>query len=579
MTCTILRAARRRCLLAFAALAFQGPNLAHAATAPDLSLLPVSLSFKYQAGAALPASQTLQIKSTGTPLAFTLAITGAPPYSARWLSVSTNSGTTTLSLKVYVNPTGLPSGTYAGTIAVTAPSAATPLHNVPVTLDVGDAAATLTASPSTIPFTYVSGGSVPSARPVVLMTTGGALNAAIAVSGGTWLEASPSGSIALVGLPATVSVSVDPTGLAPGSYSGKITFTSSSAANKSVVVNVSLIVSAGIPTISGVWPPGVLVDSPATVVTLTGTNYFSTSVASIGATALTTTVLSPTTMLATVPATQLASAGNLSITISTPTAAAASTAATFVVYGPGPQVWAVADAASYSTAAISPGEIVTIYGIGLGPADLAVFPGTSPLPASLPATGPATSVVIDGRPAPLLYTSVNQVSCIVPYAVAAKSGSQVDVVLTYDSLASAAFRVNVVDADPGVFTVDSSGAGQGAILNYNSTTGDYTVNSSSNTAAKGSIVVVYITGFGQTAPSGDESLLISGAVAPVAAVTVSIGGQAAAVQATAAPLGSVPGLLQINATVPSTVTAGNAVPVIVSAGSAASQARVTMAVK
>jgi uncharacterized protein (TIGR03437 family) len=68
-------------------------------------------------------------------------------------------------------------------------------------------------------------------------------------------------------------------------------------------------------------------------------------------------------------------------------------------------------------------------------------------------------------------------------------------------------------------------------------------------------------------------------VAPVATVTVTIGGQAATVQAALAPVGSVAGVLQINATVPTTLTAGNAVPVLVTVGGAASQAHVTMAVK
>ena len=75
-------------------------------------------------------------------------ITGALPYSAHWLSVSANSGTTTASIKVYVNPTGLPSGSYSGTISINSPSAATPVQNFPVTLDVGDAPATLVASPA-----------------------------------------------------------------------------------------------------------------------------------------------------------------------------------------------------------------------------------------------------------------------------------------------------------------------------------------------------------------------------------------------------------------------------------------------
>ena len=407
MTGNFMRAVRRRLIFPFAVLVFLGANPAYAAT-PDLSLTPATLNFKYQAGAALPASQTLQIKSTGASLDFTVSIAGPQPYSACWLSVSANSGVTTASVKVYVNPTGLPSGTYSGTISINAPSAAKTLHTVDVRLDVGDPAATLTASPASLPtFAYVSGGKVPDPQPVVLMTTGAALNATIAVSGGSWLKASPSGSIALVGFPATVNVSVDPAGLAPGTYSGKVTFTSTSAANKTVTVSVTLNVSAGVPTITGVWPPGVLVNSPATVVTITGTNYFNTSVAKVGTTALGTTVLSPTAMLATLPATLLASGGNLSITITTPTAASDSAAATFAVYQPGPQIWAVTDAASYSTAAISPGEILTVYGIGLGPADLAVFPGTSPLPVALPATVPATSatsVTIDGADAPLRVT-------------------------------------------------------------------------------------------------------------------------------------------------------------------------------
>jgi uncharacterized protein (TIGR03437 family) len=50
--------------------------------------------------------------------------------------------------------------------------------------------------------------------------------------------------------------------------------------------------------------------------------------------------------------------------------------------------------------------------------------------------------------------------------------------------------------------------------------------------------------------------------------------------AAAAPIGSVPGFLQVNATLPTAnITAGPAVPVVVSIGSAQSQARVTMAVK
>ena len=582
------RAARLRHLLTFAALIFQYANLAYA-TAPDITFTPATLDFQYQAGAALPASQTFQIKSTGAALSFTLSITGPLPYSAQWLVLSANAGTTNTSIKVYVNPTGLPSGSYSGTITVTTPSppANAATYSFPVTLEVADAPSTLIASATTLTFAFVTGGTAPASQAIVLLSSGDALSATITVSGGTWLKASPTGSIALVGLPRTITVTADPTGLPPGSYTGKITFAAPMATNKSLVVNVTLTITAGVPTINigGVWPPGVLVNSAAAIVTLTGTNYFPTSVASIGGTALTTTVLSSNAMLVTIPATMLTTAGPLGIVITTPTALSPSMPATFTVYSPGPQIWAVADSASYATSNVSPGEIITIFGIGLGPTALTLYPAGTSLPASLPATGTATSVAINGLPAPLLYTSASQVSCIVPYAVAAQVGNPVNVVLTY-STASPPVSVNVVATDPGVFSMDASGAGQGAILNYNTTTLDYTVNSSSAAAPRGSTVVLYATGFGQVVDAsqngGNENNFITTAqapVTPVATVTITIGGQAATVQTAVEPVGSVPGVLQVTATVLSGVTVGNAVPVVLTAGGVASQARVTMAVK
>lgn len=592
MDYTPKRAARFRQMLTFAALALQYANLAHA-TAPDISFTPATLDFQYQAGAALPASQTLQVKSTGAALAFTLSVTGPVPYFAQWLSLSGNSGTTPASFKVYVNPTGLPSGSYTGTIVVATTGALASPYSFPVTLEVADAPSTLISSAAALTFAYMTGSAPPAPQSIVLMSSGDALSASITVSGGTWLTASPTGSITLVGLPGTVTVTVNPAGLPPGAYSGRITFASPTAVDKSLIVNVALNIAAGTPTVSGVWPPGVLVNSTAVIATLTGTNYFPTSVASITVTtaavppvttttALTTTVLSPTAMLVAIPATLLTTVATLPIIITTPTALAPSTAANFAVYGPGPQLWAVADAASYAVSGVSPGEIITIFGIGLGPAALTMYPGTSPLPDTLPATEPDTSVTIDGISAPLLYTSANQVSCIAPYGLVTDiGGAPVNLVLTYNSIASIPFPVNIVATDPGVFSMDASGAGQGAILNFNALSGDYTVNSSSNGAVKGNIVVIYVTGFGQTNPAGDETTLIAAGtpVVPVAAVGVTIGGQAVVAPVAQAPIGSVPGVLQINAAVPLTVTSGNTVPVLVTVGTATSQAKVTMAVK
>jgi uncharacterized protein (TIGR03437 family) len=462
---------------------------------------------------------------------------------------------------------------------------------VAVTLEVANAPSTLSSSVAALTFNYITGAAAPASQPIEILTSGGALTVSIAITGGTWLKASPTGSISLVGLPGTINVTVNPAGLAPGAYSGQIAFAASTAANKSVTVGVTLNVSAAPPTIapSGIWPPGVLANAPVTIVTITGANFFSTSTVSIGATALAHALIGSTTLEATIPASLLTTPGNLSIVVSTPTAASASAPATFTVYGPGPQIWAMANGASANMSTVSPGGIVTIYGIALGPAALTLFPGTNPLPVALPAAAPSTSVTIDGHAAPLLYTSATQVSCIVPYAVAAKSGTAVNLVLTYNGTASAALSVNVVGADPGVFTLDASGVGQGAILNFNSVTGDYTVNTATNAATAGSIVVIYATGFGAItctstlasacAPAPDETQLVAGTVTPAAAVAVTIGGQTATVQAALAPIGSVPGLLQMNVTVPAGIAASSSVPVVVSFGAATSQPRVSMVLK
>ncbi len=461
-------------------------------------------------------------------MSFTVAITGPFPYSGEWLSVSAVSGTTSATLNVYVNPTSLPGGSYAAIITINSASAATPVHTVPVTLEVGNAPATLTASTNALTFNYVTGSVAPATQPIELLTSGGALTVSIAITGGTWLQASPTGSISLVGLPGTINVSVNPAALAPGAYTGQIAFSSSNAANKSVAVSVTLNVAAAVPTIApgGIWPPGVLAGASATVVTITGSNFFSTSVVSIGATILTKTLVGPTTLLATITALLLTTAGTLPIVVTTPTAAAASALAAFTAYGPGPQLWAVTNGASANMSVISPGGIVTIYGVGLGPVTLTPFPGTNPLPVVLPGSAPSTSVSINGVAAPLLYTSATQVSCIVPYALAVVSGNAASLVLTYGGTPSAPFSVNVSGTRTLAYSLSSTLPewGQGAILNFNSTTGNYTVNTATNAAAAGSTVVIYATGFGvitcvSTATStclnrADETQLVAGTVIP-----------------------------------------------------------------
>ena len=121
-----------------------------------------------------------------------------------------------------------------------------------------------------------------------------------------------------------------------------------------------------------------------------------------------------------------------------------------------------------------------------------------------------------------------------------------------------------------------NGQGQAAVLNQ-----DNSQNFGTIPAARGSVIQIYATGGGETTPSllPGEAAAASGnpLVLTNAQPTVTMGGQQATVQFSGMAPGYV-GLWQINAQIPQTVTPGNAVPLVVTAGGATSNT-VTIAVQ
>ncbi len=231
----------------------------------------------------------------------------------------------------------------------------------------------------------------------------------------------------------------------------------------------------------------------------------------------------------------------------------------------------VVNAASSLGGSIAPGQIVTIYGSRLGPAWLVTHRVTSQ--GVFDNVLADTRVLIDGAPAPLVYTSVAQVSAIVPYRVAGKSF--VELVAEYKGLRSAPVSLPVAAAAPGIFTLDLTGKNQGAILNQ-----DYNVNGAANPAAAGSVVMIYCTGEGQTRPAGvDGKLAADPLPAPVLPVTARVGGQEAEVLYAGAAPGLVAGVFQVNVRIPPGITPGNAVPVVIKVGAFETQPGVTLAVR
>jgi uncharacterized protein (TIGR03437 family) len=230
----------------------------------------------------------------------------------------------------------------------------------------------------------------------------------------------------------------------------------------------------------------------------------------------------------------------------------------------------VVNSASSLSGPVAPGELVLVYGSGLGPATLAGVQLDSSGHLSNNVAG--TQVLFNGMAAPLIYTRADQVAAIVPNGVSGQQSVQVQV--NYQGQSTPTFSTTVADTVPGLFTLDQSGQGEGAVLNQ-----DNSINSAANPAARGSIVSLWATGQGQSDPDwADDVLAPSPLPQPKNKVNVNIGGQWAQILYA----GAAPGLaavIQVNAKVPYGTKPGSKVPVVMRIGNATSQAGVTIAVR
>ena len=231
----------------------------------------------------------------------------------------------------------------------------------------------------------------------------------------------------------------------------------------------------------------------------------------------------------------------------------------------------IVNSASFAGGGVAPGELITIFGSGLGPGTLAGLQLDSRGYVSTSLAG--TQVLFDGSPAALVYSAAGQVSAVVPYGVSGKNSTQVQVV--YQSRGSNTVTLPVVAAMPGIYTLDSSGHGPGAILNQ-----DGRVNSATNAAPAGSIVFFYATGEGQTNPGGiDGKPNGDPAPTPIAQpITCTVGGTNAEIVYAGGVTGLVAGVLQVNIRLPSGLPPGDAVPIVLTIAGMSTQADATLAI-
>jgi len=526
-----------------------------------------------------------------------------------WLSVSPSTGTSDVSkpfpvVSISVNPAGLSAGDYYGRVEISSPTAddspedvTIALHLLPAGSDPGPF-----VQPAGLVFVGVAGGSDPPSQTVIvtnISATPLSFGSGVAtLDGGKYINYQPPFSSLPQG---TEQVVVQPSfqGLAPGVYLGAITFVFSDFTVQTVEVLIDIAPAGTIPGSSNG-----MAATPATgctptrllpLITSLGANF---NVPASFPTALQTRVIddcgTPVTSGSVVSSFSSGDAplsmvslgdGNWSGTWVSRNTSQRQVSITGTADMPRPQLrgqiqvtgglsgnatppvigsGGIVSASSFAAQApLAPGAMISIFGSKLGN-------GTAPAP-SLPLTTQlaGATLVIAGQSMPLLYASDGQINAILPFGL--PLNTRLQVIATNSSQVSVPEEITIAPASPGVFVAGPLSQGH---IYVGANRAD-----SNNPARAGDEIVIYCSGLGPV-----NVPVVDGAASPTAPIafatnipTVTIGGVNARVDFAGLTPGFA-GLYQINASIPSGITPGAAVPlVITSAGQ--SSVPVTMAVR
>jgi uncharacterized protein (TIGR03437 family) len=204
---------------------------------------------------------------------------------------------------------------------------------------------------------------------------------------------------------------------------------------------------------------------------------------------------------------------------------------------------------------ITPGEIVRITGQCIGPFGGA--DGAYDSSGHLPTTLAGVQVSFGNVAAPLISVQAGSIVAVTPFEL--PTNGQVNMTVSYLGV-PVTQNLNTAPFRPGLFrTLETDGSATALAVNQ-----DGSLNSSAHPAPAGSIIVLYATGLGQTAPPGVDGVASSNIASQYAStVRVTINGAPASVEYAGIAPGFV-GLSQINVRVPE-ATSG---PVQVLMGSA-----------
>jgi uncharacterized protein (TIGR03437 family) len=208
---------------------------------PSFSLSQPSLTFTGSAGGAPPSLQrfTAIAGVNGVPF----AVKATTSDGGTWLTTNPTAGNTARIVEVTADPGNLVPGDYQGTLTVTAQNTAPTVQSVAVSFHVTAAQpASLQTDQESLTFGFPRQGTPRSQTLKVSNAGGGNLDftaTAATVAGASWLAVSPASGTATARTSVPLTVTADPTGLSPGTYSGAIQISGAQSKTIPVLLTVS----------------------------------------------------------------------------------------------------------------------------------------------------------------------------------------------------------------------------------------------------------------------------------------------------------------------------------------------------
>lgn len=583
-----------------------------------LTLSQTGFTFQVVQNGPPPVPQAFRVLSAGEPLSYSV-VASTLEIGPAWLSATPLGGSTDFSptVTVQVDPTGLQPGDYYGQLKVSSTGASNP-QLVSVVLIVASPSVTLgpVVEPVGLLFVGAPGGVAPPSRGLTLQNPNARdiafTSSAVFPNETQWFTYEPTAGVVPGGRQLTVNVRPSVANLAPAVYQAQLQFQFADGPKR--LVTLVLVVGAGaqgggsrllstrndsacspsllIPVVvllaggEGFQVPAGA-STPIAVVAVDDCGVPLESTGSVTASFSNGDPSLPLRSLGAAPGDDVLSARwtgtwparntrteTMMVTITAENNARTRKGVMYVSGRVDEILTApmIGDGAIMGSAAFNsgpaPGSLVTIAGSRL--ADT-VTPGNS-VPRPLDLQG--TSVVLGESALPLLYSAPDQINAIIPFGVTANMTHSI--VVRRGRRQSAVQTVSINEFQPAIFTTNGSGTGQGHI--YNATHG-FALAGPASPAVAGDVLVLYCAGLGRVDPA-----VAAGNAAPLSPLSqtvmqpvVTIGEVPAKVEFSGlAP--TYTGLYQINAVMPQGVAAGDAVKVVVTAGTVSSPP-VTIAVR